>query len=38
MRFDLDQVDTGIAYKLLAATVMPRPIAWVVTKGNVGVA
>jgi len=31
MRFDLDQVDASIAYKLLAATVMPRPIAWVVT-------
>lgn len=37
MRFDLDQVDTAIAYKLLAATVMPRPIAWVVTKGSDGV-
>lgn len=36
MRFDLDQVDTAIAYKLLAATVMPRPIAWVVTKGEDG--
>lgn len=36
MRFDLDQVDTAIAYKLLAATVMPRPIAWVVTQGADG--
>ena len=36
MRFDLDQVETAIAYKLLAATVMPRPIAWVVTKGADG--
>ena len=36
MRFDLDQVETAIAYKLLAATVMPRPIAWVVTKGEAG--
>lgn len=36
MRFDLDQVESGIAYKLLAATVMPRPIAWVVTKGDAG--
>lgn len=36
MRFDLDKVDAGIAYKLLAATVMPRPIAWVVTKGAQG--
>jgi len=37
MRFDLDQIDTAIAYKLLAATVIPRPIAWVVTKGADGV-
>jgi len=36
MRFDLDQVDTAIAYKLLAATVIPRPIAWVVTKSREG--
>ncbi|RGP35930.1 flavin reductase family protein [Pseudotabrizicola alkalilacus] len=32
MRWDLDKVATSIAYKLLAATVMPRPIAWVVTQ------
>ena len=32
MRFDLDDVGTQNAYKLLAATVMPRPIAWVVTQ------
>lgn len=32
MRWDLDQTDPAIAYKLLAATVMPRPIAWVVTQ------
>lgn len=31
MRFDLEEVGTANAYKLLAATVMPRPIAWVVT-------
>ncbi len=37
MRFDLDQVETAVAYKLLAATVMPRPIAWVVTKGGEGI-
>lgn len=37
MRFDLDQVETAVAYKLLAATVIPRPIAWVVTKGASGV-
>ncbi len=37
MRWDLDQVGSDIAYKLLAATVMPRPIAWVVTKGARGI-
>jgi len=31
MRFDLDGLDPAITYKLLAATVIPRPIAWVVT-------
>lgn len=37
MRYDLDQVSEPIAYKLLAATVIPRPIAWVVTRGKAGV-
>ncbi len=32
MRWDLDQTSPAMAYKLLAATVMPRPIAWVVTQ------
>jgi len=36
MRYDLDQVPQPIAYKLLAATVIPRPIAWVVTQGKDG--
>jgi flavin reductase (DIM6/NTAB) family NADH-FMN oxidoreductase RutF len=36
MRFDLDAVDAAIAYKLLAATVVPRPIAWVVTLDETG--
>lgn len=36
MLYDLEQVDPSIAYKLLAATIMPRPIAWVVTKGENG--
>jgi flavin reductase (DIM6/NTAB) family NADH-FMN oxidoreductase RutF len=36
MRFDLDQVGTAIAYKLLASTVVPRPIAWVTTRGADG--
>lgn len=36
MRFDLEQLDKTTAYKLLAATVMPRPIAWIVTKDEEG--
>ena len=32
MRYDLDLVSSAIAYKLLAATVVPRPIAWVVSQ------
>lgn len=36
MRYDLDSVAEPIAYKLLAATTIPRPIAWVVTKGMDG--
>ncbi|MES2435886.1 MAG: flavin reductase family protein [Pseudomonadota bacterium] len=36
MRWDLDKVAEPIAYKLLAATVMPRPIAWVVTQDKQG--
>jgi flavin reductase (DIM6/NTAB) family NADH-FMN oxidoreductase RutF len=36
MRWDMDKVATPIAYKLLAATVMPRPIAWVVTQDAAG--
>ena len=36
MRWDLDKVAEPIAYKLLAATVMPRPIAWVVTQSAKG--
>lgn len=36
MRFDIDKIDVTIAYKLLAATVVPRPIAWVVTKSLAG--
>jgi flavin reductase (DIM6/NTAB) family NADH-FMN oxidoreductase RutF len=36
MRYDLDQVPEAIAYKLLAGTVVPRPIAWVVTRGRAG--
>jgi flavin reductase (DIM6/NTAB) family NADH-FMN oxidoreductase RutF len=36
MRWDMDKVATPIAYKLLAATVMPRPIAWVVSQDEAG--
>jgi len=36
MRFDLEKLETAIAYKLLAATVMPRPIAWVTTQDAEG--
>jgi flavin reductase (DIM6/NTAB) family NADH-FMN oxidoreductase RutF len=36
MRFDLDKTDTAIAYKLLAASVVPRPIAWTVTLDRQG--
>lgn len=36
MQFDLEDVGTQNAYKLLAATVMPRPIAWVVTENAEG--
>ncbi|MFC3181884.1 flavin reductase family protein [Cypionkella sinensis] len=36
MHWDLDKVVEPIAYKLLAATVMPRPIAWVVTQSAKG--
>lgn len=36
MRWDMDKVATPIAYKLLAATVMPRPIAWVVSQDDQG--
>ena len=36
MRWELDQVDPSTAYKLLAATVIPRPIAWVVTLDRAG--
>jgi len=37
MHYDLDKVPEPIAYKLLAATTIPRPIAWVVTRSRAGV-
>jgi flavin reductase (DIM6/NTAB) family NADH-FMN oxidoreductase RutF len=36
MYWDMDKVSGAVAYKLLAATVMPRPIAWVVTADDAG--
>ncbi len=36
MRWDLEETGGPVAYKLLAATVIPRPIAWVVTMGAKG--
>ena len=36
MRFDLEQIDPAVVYKLLVATVVPRPIAWVTTINRQG--
>lgn len=36
MRWDMDKVDEPTAYKLLASSVVPRPIAWVVTLNQDG--
>jgi flavin reductase (DIM6/NTAB) family NADH-FMN oxidoreductase RutF len=36
MRFDLDKTSVDVAYKLLAASVVPRPIAWTVTLDRQG--
>ena len=36
MYWDMNAVAEPIAYKLLAATIMPRPIAWVVTENRQG--
>ena len=35
-QFDLGSMPKGDVYKLLASTIMPRPIAWVVTKDAAG--
>lgn len=37
MRFDLAALDPAVGYKLMTATVTPRPIAWVTTLGRSGV-
>ncbi len=34
--FDLDSMGKSDAYKLLASVILPRPIAWVVSKDNEG--
>lgn len=36
MLFDLEALDDAFGYKLLTATVQPRPIAWVTTQGADG--
>lgn len=36
MHFDLDAIDGATAYKLMTATVTPRPIAWVTTLDDAG--
>ena len=36
MYFDLSELDGARAYKLLACTIVPRPIAWVVTQNASG--
>lgn len=41
MLFEFDKTPSGLAYKLLTATVTPRPIAWVLSRdlqGNLNVA
>jgi flavin reductase (DIM6/NTAB) family NADH-FMN oxidoreductase RutF len=37
MLFDLDELPVASRYKLLVSTVVPRPIAWVVTQDAAGV-
>ncbi|MBL8563989.1 MAG: flavin reductase family protein [Gemmobacter sp.] len=38
MRFDISAIDPANVYKLLTATVVPRPIAWVSTRAPSGLA
>lgn len=37
MLFDFDAIPVADAYKLVVATVVPRPVAWVVTQDQAGV-
>ncbi|QHE84667.1 flavin reductase family protein [Hydrogenophaga sp. BPS33] len=36
MYFDIDKLDQKLSYKLLASSIVPRPIAWVVTCDDSG--
>ena len=36
MQFDLEALDGSQTYKLMTATVVPRPIAWVVSQNAQG--
>ena len=36
MYFDIDRLDAAQSYKLMSGTVLPRPIAWVVTRNADG--
>lgn len=37
MEYDFDNASQGVIYKLLASTVIPRPIAWVTTRSRAGI-
>jgi flavin reductase (DIM6/NTAB) family NADH-FMN oxidoreductase RutF len=37
MRFDMRELDLGARYKIVNSTITPRPIAWIVTRGENGV-
>ncbi|CAM3717095.1 flavin reductase family protein [Bordetella tumulicola] len=37
MMFDMDDLDVGRSYKLMSSSILPRPIAWVVSQDADGV-
>jgi flavin reductase (DIM6/NTAB) family NADH-FMN oxidoreductase RutF len=37
MKFDMRELDLGSRYKIVNSTITPRPIAWIVTRGENGV-
>ena len=37
MKFDMRELDLGVRYKIVNSTITPRPIAWIVTRGENGV-